>query len=137
MGKDGRVGMGKDGRVGMGKDGGVGMGRDGGIGLVRDEGERDRYGEGRNGGGREWCSLTWARHRPCLIMHASCHSQAVVSGAAIVVSVRGHSWALVWHSWVFMSSVHGRSSWRHGRQAVLGVMDGRDGGGWKTTIVCC
>ena len=36
-------------------------------------------------GGMEWCSLTWARRRPCPIMRASCRSQAVVSGAAIIV----------------------------------------------------
>ena len=24
-----------------------------------------------------------------------------------------------------------------GQRAALGVVDGRDGGGWKTTIVCC
>ena len=35
----------------MGGDGGIGMGRNGGIGMLRDEGERDGYGEGRNGGG--------------------------------------------------------------------------------------
>ena len=105
--------MGKDGRVGMGKDGGLGMGRDGVIGMVRDEGERDRYGEGRNGGGREWCSLTWPRRRPCPIMRASHRSQAVVSGAAIVVSVCGRLWALVSHSCPFVGprvvfvSVHG------------------------------
>ena len=55
--------------------------------------------------GREWCSLTWARRRPCPIMCASRRIQAVVSGAAIVVSIRGclcpfvgvrvRSWALV------------------------------------------
>ena len=39
-------------------------------------------------GGKEWCSLTWARCRPCPIMRASCRSQAVVLGAAIVVGRR-------------------------------------------------
>ena len=39
-------------------------------------------------GGKEWCSLTWARRRPCPIMCASRRSQAVVSGAAIVVGGR-------------------------------------------------
>ena len=39
-------------------------------------------------GGKEWCSLTWARRRPCPIMRASRRSQAVVSGAAIVVGGR-------------------------------------------------
>ena len=39
-------------------------------------------------GGREWCSLTWAHRRPCPIVRASHRSQAVVSGAAIVVGGR-------------------------------------------------
>ena len=51
MGRDGGVGLGRDGGVGMVRDGGIGMVRDGGIGMVRDEGERDGYGEGRNGWG--------------------------------------------------------------------------------------
>ena len=63
-------------------------------------------------GGREWCSLTWARRRPCPRMRASRRFQAVVSGVAIVVSVRGcscpfvgvrvHSWALVLRSCPFV-----------------------------------
>ena len=57
-------------------------------------------------GGREWCSLTWARRRPCPIMRASRRFQAVVSGAAIVVSIRGCSCPFVGvrvHSWALMS----------------------------------
>ena len=44
-------------------------------------------------GGREWCSLTWARRCPCPIMRASHRSQAVVSGVAIIVGR---------HSFLFM-----------------------------------
>ena len=71
--------------------------------MGRDEGERDGYGEVSNGGGREWCSLTWACRHPCLIMCASCCSQAVVSGAAIVVG--GCSLLFVgihFHRWPFV-----------------------------------
>ena len=63
-------------------------------------------------GGREWCSLTWARRRPCPRMRASRRFQAVVSGAAIVVSIRGcscpfvgvrvRSWTLVSRSCLFV-----------------------------------
>ena len=63
-------------------------------------------------GGREWCSLTWACRRPYPIMCASRHSQAVVSGAAIVISVHGclcpfvgmhvRSWALMSCSCLFV-----------------------------------
>ena len=54
-------------------------------------------------GAREWCSLTWARLRPCPIMCASHRSQAVVSGVAIVVSVCGPSCRISVHSWVSVS----------------------------------
>ena len=74
-------------------------------------------------GGKEWCSLTWARRRPCPIMRASRRSQAVASGAAIVVGglsflflgirfrrwlfvfIGGHSHSLVGiccHWWAFV-----------------------------------
>ena len=84
-------------------------------------------------GGREWCSLTWAHHRPCPIMCASHRSQAVVSEAAIVISIGGclcpfggvhvHWWVFVSiggpschvhvHWWAFVS-FRGCSSWHHG-----------------------
>ena len=54
-------------------------------------------------GGREWCSLTWARRHPCLIMCASRHSQAVVSGVAIVIG--RHSLLFMgvhFHRWLFI-----------------------------------
>ena len=70
-------------------------------------------------GGREWCSLTWARCRPCPIVCASHRSQAAVSGVAIVVG--GHSHSLVgvrfrWWAFVFIgghsfSLVGGRFRW--------------------------
>ena len=62
-------------------------------------------GGGSDGGreGEHWCSLTWARCRPCPIMGAGHHSHAVVSWAAIIIGgcsflflgVRFHRWAFV------------------------------------------